>query len=190
MGENRGEEVTIRAATPADAAGIARVHVDSWRTTYPGIVPDDYLARMSYKSREQFWGRVLSHQSERYDRVIAYVATTTAGEIIGFASTQLPAAPEEPADLNTIYLVQAWQRRCIGTRLVIEIVRQLIAAGQHSLLVWVAMNNQGGRRFYEALGGQLAESRQVTFGELTLDEVAYRWPDLASLERATSDHGS
>ena len=44
----------IREASPTDAAAIARVHVDSWRTTYAGIVPADYLANLSYTRREQF----------------------------------------------------------------------------------------------------------------------------------------
>ena len=33
----------IRVAKASDAAAIARVHIDSWRTTYVGIVPQDYL---------------------------------------------------------------------------------------------------------------------------------------------------
>lgn len=30
----------IREALPKDATSIARVHVDAWRATYRGIVPD------------------------------------------------------------------------------------------------------------------------------------------------------
>jgi len=30
----------IRAATPDDAAAIARVQVETWRAAYVGIVPD------------------------------------------------------------------------------------------------------------------------------------------------------
>jgi len=37
----------IRAATPTDAAGIAAVHVQSWRDTYAGLLPDEFLARMT-----------------------------------------------------------------------------------------------------------------------------------------------
>ena len=44
---------TIRAAQLEDAAGIARVHVDSTRTTYKGIFPDAYLATLSYSRQEQ-----------------------------------------------------------------------------------------------------------------------------------------
>jgi hypothetical protein len=43
--------LVIREAAPADAPGIARVHVDTWRTTYQGIVPDQFLARLSYEAR-------------------------------------------------------------------------------------------------------------------------------------------
>lgn len=33
----------VRSARVEDAGAIARVNVDTWRTTYPGIVPQDYL---------------------------------------------------------------------------------------------------------------------------------------------------
>ena len=39
----------IREATLDDVPGIARVHVDTWRTTYPGIVPAEHLAGLSYE---------------------------------------------------------------------------------------------------------------------------------------------
>lgn len=33
----------IRIATIEDAYAIAKVHVDSWKTTYKGIIPDHFL---------------------------------------------------------------------------------------------------------------------------------------------------
>ena len=45
---------TIRTAQREDAADIARVHIDCWRTTYKGIFPDALLAGLSYKGREQY----------------------------------------------------------------------------------------------------------------------------------------
>jgi hypothetical protein len=42
----------IRHAQLTDIPAIARVHVDSWRTTCRGIVSDDYLAKLSYQQRE------------------------------------------------------------------------------------------------------------------------------------------
>ncbi len=34
---------TIRTATAADAAGIARVHVETWRDAYAGLIPNEVL---------------------------------------------------------------------------------------------------------------------------------------------------
>jgi hypothetical protein len=45
----------IRPAHLDDAPGIARVHVDSWRTTYKGVIPDTILANLSYEARTQQW---------------------------------------------------------------------------------------------------------------------------------------
>lgn len=50
----------IRKAQTEDALAIAKVHVDSWRTSYPGIVSNEYLASQSYEAREKIWVGVLS----------------------------------------------------------------------------------------------------------------------------------
>lgn len=49
---------TIRPASLDDAAGIARVHVDSWKTTYKGSFPDTIL-QFSYEWHECLWQRIL-----------------------------------------------------------------------------------------------------------------------------------
>ena len=51
----------VREAMPCDAAAIARVHVDAWRTTYRGIVPDEYLSSLSYEKSQQRWERLLTN---------------------------------------------------------------------------------------------------------------------------------
>jgi len=33
---------------------IARVHIDTWRTTFAGIVPQDYLDQLTYAESEGF----------------------------------------------------------------------------------------------------------------------------------------
>jgi hypothetical protein len=43
--------VLVRAAKEQDASAIAHVHVQSWLTTYSGIVPDDYLASLNEAER-------------------------------------------------------------------------------------------------------------------------------------------
>ena len=53
---------SVRAATPADAAAIAGVHVRSWQAAYRGIVPDEVLDGLSLPDREQRWRSILRAQ--------------------------------------------------------------------------------------------------------------------------------
>lgn len=44
--------MSIRPAIIEDAAGIAKVHIDTWRIAYRDIVPQSYLNEMNYKDRQ------------------------------------------------------------------------------------------------------------------------------------------
>jgi hypothetical protein len=46
------EPAHLREARQQDAGAIAHVHVDSWRTSYRGIVPEGFLTGMSYEGFE------------------------------------------------------------------------------------------------------------------------------------------
>jgi GNAT superfamily N-acetyltransferase len=167
--------VEIRAAHPSDAAAIAKVHVDSWRTTYRGIVPDDFLAALSYEQREGMWCDILSPPSRSS---FVYVAEDPCGHIVGFASggPARDADPDYTGELYAIYVLQDQQRHGLGRRLIGAVVRRLIQAGMTSLLVWVLADNPA-RKFYEALGGQYVYDKRVSIGNARLVEVAYGWRD-------------
>src|SRR5437762_14336358 len=110
--------IKIREATHADIPAIARVHVDSWRTTYKGILPDHILAGLTYEERERLWDRILS-EGNLDAGVFCYVAEDESGEVIGFAS----GGPERTGDadykgeINVIHVRQAYQGQGIGHRL-------------------------------------------------------------------------
>lgn len=71
--------MNIRKARLKDAEGIARVHVDSWRTTYKGIIPDDYLNSLSYEQRTELWKNNIGKKGN-----YVLVAENTEEQVIGF----------------------------------------------------------------------------------------------------------
>ncbi len=75
-------EPRIRRATVEDAAAIARVRVDTWRSAYRGILPDELLDGLDPAESAVRWRRGL--ETLNPDRV-AYVADA-GGAIVGFAS--------------------------------------------------------------------------------------------------------
>lgn len=174
-------QTTIRPATPADAEGIARVHVASWRTTYRGIVPDGVLAELSEERRGAFWGGLLA-QTE--SPVVVLVAEHPAEGIVGFASAGPPPEPRPDYDveLHAVYLLEAHQRGGLGRALMWAVAKELLARGHQTMFLWVFAENPS-RRFYEALGGQLIGVDHEEFGGVTKETVAYGWPDLATLTR-------
>src|SRR5208283_2757880 len=52
-------EITIRPAQPADAQAIARLDVETWRTTYAGVLSASYLIGLSERRREIGWRSVI-----------------------------------------------------------------------------------------------------------------------------------
>ena len=56
--------VIIREAKAADAPAIARVNVDTWRTTYTCIMPQDYLDSRTYQERTSVWQSRYSDSSK------------------------------------------------------------------------------------------------------------------------------
>lgn len=163
----------IRRAHVADAPAIAKVHVDGWRSTYRGLVPDDFLASLSYAQREQLWRRILS---ESEPDTCVYVAEDQSGTVVGFASggRECRGDPTYTGELYAIYLLEAYQGQGIGRQLTMAVVNRLIEAGMASLLIWVLAENPA-RGFYEALGGQPVYHKTVTIGGAQLREVGYGW---------------
>lgn len=174
--------MSVRPATIEDAPQIARVHVDSWRSTYSGIIPEDFLAAMSYEDFEARWRGWLGGESDAHRTF--YVAELPAGSIVGFASggprQEEDDYPEYEGELYAAYLLRQYQRRGLGRRLLGAVARGLLADGMHSMLAWVLAENPS-RSFYEAAGGKLLGSQKTEIGGAVLEEVVYGWDDTRSL---------
>lgn len=168
----------MREATVKDAAGISRVHVDSWRTTYRGIIPDDILANLAYETRQAEWESGLGRANG--DRVV-FVAEDADKGIVGFAC----GGPERSGDSNykgelyAIYVLESHQRTGVGKALTRLVAERLLQDGLDGMLVWVLADNPS-RGFYERLGGKPVRTQIIDVHGVLLEEVAYGWSDLRS----------
>ena len=174
--------ITIRKATREDAAGIAKVHIDSWRTTYQGILADEFLANLSYERRVQGWAESLANP--QYPGFL-YVAVTESGQIIGFVSAgsrheDEPDYIEYPSEVYAIYLLKQAQGQGTGRKLMEAARRELCQRGFSSMLLWVLKDNLPSRKFYEAMGGKFLREKPIEIGNQTLLEVAYGWTDICA----------
>ena len=169
----------IRHANPEDAPGIARVHVNSWRTTYPGILPSTVLENLSVERNQVFWQDLILNPKQG---CYVLVAMDERNQVIGFTSAGPERSGNYPfqGELYAIYMLRQYQGRGVGRQLVSAVAQQLLEQGFSSMLVWVLRDNLF-RAFYEALGGELLGEQEITIGEATLMEVAYGWKDIHPL---------
>ena len=169
----------VRAARPEDAGSIARVQIDSWLTTYAGVVPADFLSSLSYPEGVTYWEGILTKAPAS---TATFVAETPDAGVVGFVR----GGPERDgrqcyrAEIYVIYLLEGFQRRGLGRLLVAALARRFAEDGLGSMLVWVLEDNHAARGFYEALGGEMVGARTINIGGADLTEVCYGWRDIES----------
>ena len=166
--------LAIRAAVPADAAEIARVHVASWRAAYRGLLPDRYLERLSVDDRAPTWRRRIDGRQPGE----AVLVAERVGAIVGFASAgptrDRDADPRSVGEVYAVYLAPAEWGRGAGRRLLERAVAALRDVGFAHAGLWVLETNAHARGFYEHLGWRAdGSTKQERFGE-RVTEVRYR----------------
>ncbi len=177
-----GTETTydIREATPDDVPEIARIHVDGWRETYSGIIPDDHLQSLTYEEREKMWSRGIPAHRKVGTPIL--VAEEDDGMIVGFAVAGRSNSSLDGYDgeLFAIYVHCDRKGRGIGKLLMGESAARLLSVGFTSMMLWVLRDNPTAG-FYEHLGAHRITSRTVEIGKKQLPEVAFGWKNLRTL---------
>lgn len=166
----------IRRVGDSDYGQIARVHVNSWRTTYRGIVPDDFLDELSYETSEARWRRISTQNGPDY---VMFAAEDESGHIVGFANGGRERSGDADFDgeLYAIYLLETHQRKGIGQALFRRVIEHLVKSGFRSMLIWVLADNPA-CHFYESMGGVRMREQDVEIGGKRLKEIGYGWTNL------------
>ena len=174
--------ITVRHATPRDAAAIARVRIDGWRVAYRGLVPDASLDAMDVDESIALWDRVLTAARSGTS---VYVAEQ-GGDVVGFASGNMLPEPryDLDAELSAVYVQRPFQRTGIGRRLVAAVARSQREHGATGLLVWVIAGNQRARSFLEHLGATLVVEQPFEWDGKALVEAGYAFGDIDALVRS------
>ncbi|WP_119303687.1 GNAT family N-acetyltransferase [Dongia deserti] len=178
---------TIGLATERAAAGIAKVYVDTWRSTYAAVLPHRMLLRMSYERQAREWSWIIRNRADAQPVIVAADADR---DVIGFTSFGLSRPGNRPAggrfagdgntnvgEIHTLYVLPEFQERGIGRRLLSAAFAAMLVKGYDCSFLWVLRDNPS-RYFYERVGGKAVAERRERLWGCTLDEICYGWPDL------------
>ncbi len=166
----------IRPARVSDAAGIARVYVDTWRDTYAGLIPVPALVGLSHRRLTQIWAEELARPASGQ---VVVIANDAASGIVGFGSCGKMRGNALPykGEVFTLYVLPDFQGDGIGRRMLGRLFATLAARGMNSAVIWVLAANPS-RFFYQTMGGKLTAVHEERFWGVDLREWAYGWTDL------------
>lgn len=161
--------MTIREATLEDAEAVARIHVDAWRTSYAGIVPDSILAALSYDSRRRDWEKRVQV------RETSVLVAERDGEVIAVGACGPNRSPLDgyAGEIYELYVDPQAQGEGAGTQLFAALCERLREGGMERQALWVYADHHQGCAFYEKLGGERIGERETEMAGRTIAEVAY-----------------
>jgi diamine N-acetyltransferase len=145
--KDQAVDIRVRDATPADAAGIARVGRSALPQTFAELIPDpvvvDSIVAQSYA--EEALAECIGRCA--LDATACFLVAEEDGRIVGFLHyDELGAEPE----LHRIYLDPSCLRRGVGSALMDELHGRLAPAAEYVLMVVAA--NEPAVSFYRRHG--------------------------------------
>jgi hypothetical protein len=185
--------IHVRRARPADAAGIAAVHVASWRSAYAGILDEGYLAGLSVRRLAAEYRFGIEDRS----RGQAMFVAAAGGEdrpavpgvepvVVGFASgARARRGGIACGEVATLYVLDDFRERGLGRRLLRAMAAHLSAVGCRSAMLWVLSDNPS-LWFYRHLGGRPVARERIRVAGREVEQLAMRWEPIESLLAATA----
>jgi GNAT superfamily N-acetyltransferase len=150
---------TVRPADPRDAEGITRVHIHGWQWGYAALMPASYLGSLD-ETWTQRVERRRAHLGEGREVSPVFVATDSAGEVIGFANVGRYRNNQDINDLvdspvgeiYAIYVGRDVAGTGVGRALMDASVDWLRGRELDPVRLWVLEGNARARAFYERYG--------------------------------------
>jgi ribosomal protein S18 acetylase RimI-like enzyme len=170
----------FRAATAGDAAAIAHLHAESWRSAYRGIFSDDFLDHRVHEERKDSWqARFSGKETQPF-----FVLLAENGDRLGGFACMFPHKdPVWGSYLDNLHVAPGLTGQGIGRSLLSEVVRRLVLKGSPSgFYLWVVEQNHRAREFYEKAGGTVVGSELHTMPDgQSVVALRCHWPDTRRL---------
>jgi hypothetical protein len=165
---------TIVSAVPEDAAAIAALHIESWRSAYRNLIPDTFLAAPVVEDRLRLWTARMAADDEGPRSVMKAMHGPL---MVGFACVVRDADPAWGPLLDNLHVKPAFKGLGIGRDLFLAARgwAAAVATGR-PMHLWVIEDNAGARRFYDRQGGVVVERQivEVTDG-ISTPALRYVW---------------
>lgn len=129
----------LREAAREDLLGITKVKIDTWKSTYKGMISDEILDNLDLNEQAEKLKDLLPRKDDKKFLLAAEVD----GVIVGFAAGGIERDGKYGVDgeVYAIYVLKEYQNQNIGKNLMKYSIEKLSDMGLISSLVWVLESN-------------------------------------------------
>lgn len=180
-----GAAPVIRDATFDDMPAIGRLHIDSWRTAYLGLLPRAFLDGLTYAEREQRWRNWLRDDDGRRLLLVAIEGGAVVGFVAGWPE---PRGEPHIVEVAALHVARSQHGRGLGKRLLARVAAGAERRGYTALSLEMLEGNPTGG-FDDHLGGRVTDRyTSILDGEKVAD-LRHRWDDISTLSRLDRQQG-
>jgi GNAT superfamily N-acetyltransferase len=160
-------EYTIRKVKYGDESNLAYVQTESWKAAFKGILAEDVLKKctdinkvtaMYKRLLEEKKGNGYILEIDGKAHCIAYWDKTREKDMPGVA------------EIICIHSLQSNWRKGYGSKMMDRLLDDITAAGHANVMLWVFVENERARKFYEAKGFVPTEKTHPGFDSI---EICY-----------------
>lgn len=162
--------IEIRWARLEDARNLGLVHSESYRETYKGIMPDEFLNQYTPVAREWYF-YVLIQSAERI--AIMLVDNKAVGCLILKACSDKDLQ-KCSGEISAIYLIQNFRAIGLGKQLLNWGLEKLKDLGYTTAILWVLKENKKAISFYERQGFWHDGIERKIFRGIELSQIRYQ----------------
>lgn len=152
----------IRKATYNDLPALANLHVQAWKDTYKGLMPQAHLDSLDSNKRLAFWQKAFLENSDPQKH--PFIAEQN-GILIGFVASG-KGRHNILTDKGEIYAIYVNKRdlgKGVGYALFKAATDSLLEMGFSEVGLWVLTTNEQAKTAYAKWGGQIHAQTTETF---------------------------
>jgi GNAT superfamily N-acetyltransferase len=153
-GTATGTDIRLRDANAGDAALLAQLHTESWRSAYAAILDPNYLAHEMEGERRTHWQAHLPAVLAGLGRILI---AERDGHGLGFVCALRERDPDWGGYIDNLHVRPQLRGAGIGKVLLDAALGWLRSTGEARAYLWVYEANLPARGFYEREGWRNAE---------------------------------
>ncbi len=172
-------QVKVRTATVDDAEAINRVNIETWQSSYRGIFPEEFLAKLPLTKRLESTRNFFINLPPK---TTAFVTEVPLVGVVGFS---MGGATREKfqdfeGELYGLYVLKEYQRHGLGRLLLKATATYCEVSKFRKMFAWTLVASPYAA-FYRKLGAVECGKQMRKFGPHSRELVAFGWSSISEL---------